>query len=133
MRRWRWVALAVVAAGAVAIGVGVSSSGGSTAHALIVTANVTRQTLEDKVTLSGTLSRVEQRKVVAAEAALINVVHISDGAVVQAGQPMVAINGRDAVAEKGYFPFFRPLDVGDSGLDVLQLNQILTVALSHPG
>src|SRR6202023_2576490 len=91
------------------------------------------QTLEDKVTLSGTLSRVQQRKIAATAAAQINVVHISDGAVVQAGQPMLAIDGRDAVAEKGTFPFFRPLDVGDSGSDVLQLNQILAGAGFSPG
>lgn len=133
MRRWKWLVLALVLGGGVAVAVTASSSSGSGAHDLIVTANVARRTLEDKVTLSGTLSRLEQRQVVAAGAAQINVVHINDGDVVQAGQPMLAINGRDAVAEKGSFPFFRPLDVGDSGADVLQLNQILAAAGDNPG
>src|SRR5581483_1803335 len=125
MRRLRWLLVCLVAAGAIAVGLTVSSGSGSTPRQLVVTAAVTRRTLEDKVTLSGTLSRVEQRKVSATTAAQVSAVHIDDGAVVQTGQPMLAVNGRDAVAEQGSFPFFRSLDVGDSGPDVLQLNQIL--------
>ncbi len=133
MRRWRWVLVCLVAAGAVAVGLEVSGGSSSTPHELIVTAAVTRRTLEDKVTLSGTLSRLEQRTVSATAAAQVSAVHITDGAVVQAGQAMVAVNGRDAVAEKGTFPFFRSLDVGDSGPDVSQLNRILAADGFNPG
>jgi multidrug efflux pump subunit AcrA (membrane-fusion protein) len=125
MRRLRWLIVCLVAAGAIAVGLTVSSGSGSTTHPLIVTATATRRTLDDKVTLSGTLSRVAQRNVSATSAAQVSAVHIDDGAVVQTGQPMLAVNGRDAVAEPGFFPFFRSLDVGDTGPDVLQLNQIL--------
>ena len=133
MKRWRWVLVCLVAAGAVAVGLVASSGSASNAHQLIVTASVTRQTLDDKVTLSGTLSRLEQRRVSAAQAAQVSAVPISDGAVVQTGQTMLAINGRDAVAERGSFPFFRSLDVGDTGPDVQQLNQILAQDGYSPG
>jgi hypothetical protein len=133
VRRWRWLLVALVGAGAAAIAVIATGSSGSGARDLIVTANAARRTLDDKVTLTGTLSRVQQRKVAAAAAAQVSAVHITDGAVVQAGQPILAIDGRDAVAEKGSFPFFRPLDVGDTGEDVRQLNQILASAGDSPG
>src|SRR5579871_3487101 len=133
MRRVRWVLVFLVAAGAVALGVTVSSGGKSGAHELIVTATASRRTLDDKVTLTGTLSRVEQRKVSATQAAQVSSVHITDGAVVHTGQAMLAVGGRDSVAERGSFPFFRPLDVGDSGPDVLQLNQILFADGYSPG
>ena len=38
---------------------------------------------------------------------------------------MFALNGRDAIAEKGTVPFFRSLAPGDQGDDVVQLKQIL--------
>jgi multidrug efflux pump subunit AcrA (membrane-fusion protein) len=133
MRRWVWLIVALLVAGGAAVAVVATSSSGSTAHPLIVTANVTRQTLQDKVTLSGTLSRLEQRQVVATAAAQVSVVHVNDGDVVKAGQSILAVNGRDSVAVEGAFPFFRPLDVGDSGADVQQLNEILTAAGDNPG
>src|SRR6516164_3419547 len=132
-RRWTWLVVAVLAAAGVAIAVVATSSSGSTTRPLIVTANVTRQSLQDKVTLTGTLSRLEQRQVFATSAAQISEVHISDGNVVQAGQSILAVNGRDAVAVEGAFPFFRSLDVGDSGPDVQQLNEILTAHGDNPG
>ena len=101
MRRWRWALLGVVVVAGIAIAVEATSSSGNAARPLIVTANVTRQTLQDKVTLSGTLSRVEQRQVYASQAAQISAVPISDGDTVRAGEPILSINGRDAVAEKG--------------------------------
>jgi hypothetical protein len=129
-----WVAVAcVVVVAAVAAGLTVTSSKGSAARPLIVTASVTRQTLQNKITLSGTLSRLQERTISATQAAEVNAVPISDGTVVQTGQSMMSINGRDAVAERGFFPFFRSLDVGDSGPDVLQLNQILAQDGYSPG
>ena len=92
-----------------------------------------RQTLQDKVTLSGTLGRVEQRKVNAPAEGRISRTYLDDGADVQPGQAILAIDGRDSVAEPGDFPFYRPLDVGAQGPDVKQLEQILAAAGYNPG
>ena len=132
-RRWVWLVVAALVAVGATVGVIATNNSGSTAHPLIVTANVTRQTLQDKVTLTGTLSRLEQREIDATSASQVSVVHVNDGDVVRAGQPILAVNGRDSVAVEGAFPFFRSLDVGDSGADVQQLNGILTAAGDNPG
>jgi len=133
MRRWKWVGLVALAVVIAVVAIAVSMGGTARSRDLIVTATAARRTLDDKVTLTGQLSRVEQRKVVASAAAQISAVHVKDGDVVQPGQPIVAINGRDAVAETGLFPFFRTLDVGATGEDVRQLDQILATAGYSPG
>lgn len=92
---------------------------------LIVTAAVTRRTIEDKVTLTGTLSRLAQRTVTTDAASHVSDVSVQDGTVVSAGQAIIGLNGREMVAEPGSLPFFRSLSVGDQGPDVHQLEQIL--------
>jgi hypothetical protein len=128
-----WAVLAV--AGAAAAGVAVYGSQRSSAgtRPLIVTASVTRRTLQDKVTLTGTLSRLAQRTVTAGDAAQISDVSVKDGGTVRVGQSIIGINGRETVAEPGTFPFFRPLTVGDNGQDVRQLDQILATDGFDPG
>ena len=46
---------------------------------------------------------------------------------------LFALDGRDAIAEPGATRFFRPLDVGDRGDDVLQLKRILAASGYNPG
>jgi biotin carboxyl carrier protein len=100
---------------------------------LVVTAAVTRRTLQDQLTLTGTLGRVVKRTVTASSAAQVSDVLVKDGDTVKAGQSIIGINGREMVAEPGTLPFFRSLSVGDSGQDVQQLNQILASGGYQPG
>ena len=133
--RKKWIGAAAAVA-LVVVGVVVFTSrdkGSASDKDLIITAAVKRQTLQDKVTLSGTLGRVEQRKVNAPAEGRISRTYLDDGADVQPGQAILAIDGRDSVAEPGDFPFYRPLDVGAQGPDVKQLEQILAAAGYNPG
>ncbi|HMC69995.1 MAG TPA: peptidoglycan-binding domain-containing protein, partial [Mycobacteriales bacterium] len=79
------------------------------------------------------LGRHEQRKVNALAEGSVTAVHAVDGATVQAGQAILAVDGRDAIAEPGEFPFFRALDVGSQGEDVRQLKGILRATGLDPG
>jgi hypothetical protein len=94
---------------------------------------VVRRTLDDTVTLSGTLSRLEQRTVTSDGTGQISDISVTNGQTVQPGQSIIGINGRESVAEPGSFPFFRSLSVGDTGSDVAQLDQILTAQGFDPG
>jgi multidrug efflux pump subunit AcrA (membrane-fusion protein) len=106
---------------------------GSRPRPLIVTAEVTRRTLDDTVTLSGTLSRLAQRTVTATTTGQVSGVSVANGQIVQAGQSLIGIDGRESVAEDGSFPFFRSLSLGDTGQDVMQLDQILAGQGYDPG
>ncbi|HMK10936.1 MAG TPA: peptidoglycan-binding domain-containing protein, partial [Acidimicrobiales bacterium] len=131
----KWIGAAAAVA-LVVVGAVVFTSrdkGSASDKDLIITAAVKRQTLQDKVTLSGTLGRVEQRKVNAVAEGRVSRTYLDDGADVQPGQAILSIDGRDAIAEPGDFPFYRPLDVGAQGPDVKQLEQILAAAGYNPG
>lgn len=119
--------LAVLVIGPVATYAASSHSSAAT-RPLIVTAAVTRRTIDNQLTLTGTLSRLAQRTVTAAAAAQVTDVSVHDGAVVDAGQSIIGVDGREMVAEPGSLPFFRSLSVGDQGPDVHQLEQILSDA-----
>jgi hypothetical protein len=125
--------LALVVAGA---GVGYAQWGGSDSGKkkdLIILADVERRTLQDTVTLTGTLARQELRKVTSVAQGRVSGVYAKDGSSARAGQRLFAIDGRDAIAEPGSVRFFRPLGVGDRGDDVLQLKRILAAAGDNPG
>jgi multidrug efflux pump subunit AcrA (membrane-fusion protein) len=107
--------------------------GGGGSKGLVITAEVQRRTLTDEVTLKGTVARDEQRRVDAAGPGLVGEVHIDDGTTVQAGQALLSLDGRDAVAVDGDQPFFRSLDVGSRGRDVKQLETVLAAAGYQPG
>jgi multidrug resistance efflux pump len=127
------VILALVVAGA---GIGYAKWGGSSSSAkkaLIILADVQRRTLQDTVTLNGTLARQELRKVTTVTQGRVSAVYAKDGSTARAGARLFAIDGRDAVAEKGTVRFFRSLNIGDRGDDVLQLKKILAAAGDNPG
>ncbi len=98
---------------------------------LLLTAQAERQTLRDTVTLSGVLERSEQRTVNAAAEGRVSAPPVDDGSTVDVGDTIVTVAGRAAVAVPGELPFFRQLDVGSEGPDVLRLEQILS-DLGHP-
>ena len=125
--------LALVVAGA---GVGYAQWGGSGSgkkKPLVILADVERRTLQDTVTLTGTLARQELRKVTSVAQGRVSAVYSKDGSRARAGDRLFAIDGRDAIAEPGSVRFFRPLGVGDRGDDVLQLKRILAAAGDNPG
>jgi multidrug efflux pump subunit AcrA (membrane-fusion protein)/peptidoglycan hydrolase-like protein with peptidoglycan-binding domain len=135
-KRFTTIAAAMAAVVAVLGGVAVAASGesgGSGKRPLLITAEVERRTLTDDVTIKGTLGRVEQRQVDATAPGRVSAVHVDDGVIVEAGQPILSLDGRDAVAVPGDFPFFRDLAVGSQGNDVRQLEQVLSAAGYRPG
>lgn len=107
------------------------SSGGN--GPVIILAKVEARTLQQTVQLTGTLARKSLRHVTAAGQGLVTSADATDGSTVRSGQPLFALNGREAVAEPGATPFFRSLGLGDTGDDVLQLKQILAAAGDYPG
>ena len=125
-------AVVVVAAAGItyAVSSGTSSSSAST---VAVFARVQARTLQDTVTLTGTLSRKSIRNVDAANQALVSSVTSTAGDVTKAGQTLFSLGGRNAIAESGTFPFYRSLVPGDQGPDVLQLKKILAAAGDSPG
>lgn len=126
-------AFVAVLGGVAAFAAADSGGGDGGPKPLIITAEVDTRTLIDDVTLRGTVGRVESRQIDATDAGRISAVHVEDGATVEAGQPILSIDGRDAVAEPGAFPFYRDLDVGSEGNDVRQLEEILSGAGYNPG
>ncbi len=135
--RNKWVVgvvLAVVIAGA-AVGYGKwnGNSGSSKKKDLIILSDVQRRTLQDTVTLNGTLARQELRKVTTVAQGRVSAVYAKDGSTGRVGMRLFALDGRDAIAEPGDVRFFRPLNVGDRGDDVLQLKRILASSGYNPG
>lgn len=121
--------IALVAIAAIVIVVIVVRGGGdSTAKqdVLITPRAVERRTLTDVLTVSGEVRREEVQSVKSAITGQVNSVSVEDGATVEAGNDLFAIDGRTAVAVDGDFPFFRTLQVGSQGSDVQQLETILT-------
>ena len=110
-----------------------TGAGASQNDAVVILAKVQPRTLQDTVQLAGTLARKSIRNVTAAAQGLVSSVYSTDGSTTTSGQAMFALNGRDAIAEPGSTPFFRSLEPGDTGDDVLELKQILAAAGDYPG
>jgi len=100
---------------------------------LIITQRAKLDTLREELTIRGTLERIEQQTVNLPAGGNFNVVNIEDGDTLTAGDVLYAIGGRPTIAVEGATPFFRPLDVGSRGPDVLQLERILSVEGYDPG
>ena len=125
--------LALAAAGVAAGLVATSGGGGAKQGEVIVFGKVQTRTLQDTVSLSGTLARKQIRNVTAGGSGLVSTVTATDGSTVHPGKRLFALNGRPAVAEQGTVRFFRSLTLGDEGQDVLQLKKILAAAGDYPG
>ena len=148
MRKWIVIAVvAVLAIGGIVIW-SMSGSDDSNANPVLVTATATPRDLRDEVTVQGTVKRAEQLTVnsvstapasgtsagaSAAGGTTVSRVYLKDGAALNDGQSILAVDGRDSVTVKGGFPFFRRLDVGAEGEDVLQLKAVLAAAGYSPG
>ncbi|MFO1537146.1 MAG: HlyD family efflux transporter periplasmic adaptor subunit [Actinomycetota bacterium] len=143
MRKWIviGVVVAVLAAGGIVLAA--SSGGSDEARPVLITDVATVRDLRDEVSVPGTLERAEQRRVNwlgggatgagAGGGSVVNAVLMRDGAPLNPGDRILAVDGRVSVAAPGLFPFFRKLDVGAEGADVLQLKTILAAAGFPPG
>ena len=91
-----------------------------------VVAPVERRTLSDEITVRGEIRRDQLQRITANVDGQVSSVLVDDGDTINAGDVLYAIDGRAAVAVDGDFSFFRRLDVGSDGPDVLQLERILS-------
>ena len=136
MTRNRKIVVAAVVIVLAAAGITVALNGGGSATGqgeVAIFSRVQTRSLQNTVTVTGTLARKSIRNITSATQGIVSSVTASDGSTTRAGQTMFAINGRNAIAEQGTVPFFRSLAPGDQGDDVLQLKKILSAAGDYPG
>jgi hypothetical protein len=95
------------------------------------TAKVTRTTLVETKTVSGTLGNGEPVPIRAGERGTLTWI-APVGSTVRRGQPLFKIDERPVVALYGSLPLYRTLRVGVEGRDVRQLERNLA-ALGHTG
>jgi membrane fusion protein, multidrug efflux system len=134
-------ALVISAVGAVILGGGSagflltrgSAAGGSAVSSGLppATAAVTRTTLVETKTESGTLGYGEPVPVRAAQPGILTWIAPA-GSIVKRGEPLFRVDERPVVALYGSLPLYRPLDVGVIGRDVWQLKRNLA-ALGYRG
>ncbi len=86
---------------------------------------VTIRTLTDEMTVRGELRRDELQSINSSTDGRISDIGVEAGEVVAEGDALFTIDGRQTVAVTGDFAFYRQLDVGSDGHDVLQLETIL--------
>jgi peptidoglycan hydrolase-like protein with peptidoglycan-binding domain/phenylpyruvate tautomerase PptA (4-oxalocrotonate tautomerase family) len=86
---------------------------------------VTIRTLTDEMTIRGELRRDELQSISSSTDGRISGIGVEAGEVVAEGDALFSIDGRQTVAVTGHFAFYRQLDVGSDGHDVLQLETIL--------
>ena len=95
--------------------------------------SVAVRTLTDEITIRGELRRDELEVVTASLDGKVGHVAIVDGDIVEEGDALLLVDGRQSVAVYGDFSFYRQLDVGSQGADVHQLETVLSVAGYHVG
>jgi multidrug efflux pump subunit AcrA (membrane-fusion protein) len=116
----------LVAIVGVAIFIGRQSGGTSNNNALLITPRaVERRDLSDVLTVTGEVRRDETKKINSAVDGKVSQINVVDGDTVEIGDGVFALDGRTAVAVPGDFSFYRELNVGSVGPDVLQLETIL--------
>jgi len=104
-----------------------SGGAGSTAPGVdrAIAETVTIRTLTDEITIRGELRRDELQSINSSTDGRISDIGVEAGQVVAEGDALFTIDGRQTVAVAGDFAFYRQLDVGSDGHDVLQLEAIL--------
>ena len=126
----RIFALAVAAAGVAALTVWKPWDDSGTAvdplRDRAIAEAVTTRTLTEELTVRGELRRDEFRTINSAASGRITGLEVADGDTVQVGDVLFSLDGRRVVAVAGDMDFYRQLDVGSDGPDVLQLEMILS-------
>ena len=95
--------------------------------------SVAVRTLTDEITIRGELRRDELEVVTASLDGKVGHVAVVDGDIIEEGDALLLVDGRQSVAVHGDFSFYRQLDVGSQGADVHQLETVLSVAGYHVG
>ena len=95
--------------------------------------SVAVRTLTDEITIRGELRRDELEVVTASLDGKVGHVAVVDGDIVEGGDALLLVDGRQSVAVHGDFSFYRQLDVGSEGADVHQLETVLSAAGYHVG
>ena len=108
------------------VGGGGDSSESTNDGPTFVVAPVERRTLIDEITVRGEIRRDQLQRITSGVDGRVSTVLVEDGDTINAGDVLYAIDGRAAVAVDGEFSFYRRLDVGSDGPDVLQLETILS-------
>jgi len=108
------------------VGGGGDSSESTNDGPTFVVAPVERRTLIDEITVRGEIRRDQLQRITSGVDGRVSTVLVDDGDTINAGDVLYAIDGRAAVAVDGEFSFYRRLDVGSDGPDVLQLETILS-------
>lgn len=131
------VGLPVAAAGAlaavvVASGGGPPEAGGSPASARRGTEVVQRRTLVESERVDGTLGYDDPRPALDRLGGTLTWLPAA-GAVVHAGAPLFAVDGRPVILLDGSVPAWRALAAGRRGVDVLQLERNLAALGYDPG
>ncbi len=120
--------VAAIAIGAIVVWQAIDGSGdddGDDDGPTFVIAPVERRTLVDEVAIRGQVRREELQRITSPIDGQVSAVLVQAGDTIEAGDTILALSGRAAVAVPGSFSFFRQLDVGSEGPDVLQLERIL--------
>jgi len=136
INRRQLILAVIVAASAVGGVIAWQATGSETAPRTpqeILTDTIGRRTLTDTLTVSGELRREELAKVNSPFDGRVSQVSVADGDQVKPGDVLLSLDGRPAVAVNGNFSFYRKLDVGSDGPDVLQLERILQDGGYDPG
>ena len=95
--------------------------------------SVAVRTLTDEITIRGELRRDELEVVTASLDGKVGHVAVVDGDIIEEGDDLLLVDGRQSVAVHGDFSFYRELDVGSQGADVHQLETVLSAAGYHVG
>ena len=118
--------LVVIGVAVVALLVGRSIGDDSSSGGLIITPRaVERRSLTDILSVSGEVRRDDLYTVSSSVDGRVSEVTVSEGDTIEAGDQLVAVDGRTSVAVDGTIPFYRSLTVGSEGPDVLQLERVL--------
>ena len=94
---------------------------------------VETQTLRAELTINGELRRDELSTINSPFDGRVSQLSVEDGDTINSGDVLLALDGRPSVAANGDFSFYRQLDVGSDGPDVLQLERILLESGYDPG
>lgn len=121
------VGVIALVGGAVVIG-RMTASETATKELLITPRPVERRDLDDVLTINGEVRREETQTINLPVDGKVSSIEVEDGDTVAEGDPLFALDGRTAVAVAGDFAFYRTLDVGSDGPDVLQLETVLQAA-----
>lgn len=104
------------------------SSESSQSELVITPRAVERRTLSDILRVAGEVRRDDVYTVSSSVDGRVSQVLVEEGDLIEAGDELVAVDGRMSVAVDAAFPFYRTLTVGSEGPDVLQLEEILVAA-----